>query len=122
MLIYWSGAAIALMGDVDLRQRSGGAQSLDSVLGQLAACCLPSGKPWEGRALFARLDALAGRDVFVPLYDKYANAPGMPPWPATLAALGVQGTGEDVVLDDAAPLSTIRRAILQHPGPAKETP
>lgn len=114
MLIYWSGAAMALMGDVELRRQSGGSQSLDSVLGQLAACCLPSADVWEGRALFRKLDALAGREVFVPLYDKYANAPGMPPWRATLDGLGVKGTGENVVLDHTAPLGAIREAILRH--------
>jgi len=40
MKVYWSGAAIALLADIELRQRSGGTESLDTVLGQLQSCCL----------------------------------------------------------------------------------
>ena len=42
MKVYWSGASLALMADVEIRRRSGGNESLDSVLGQLQQCCLPS--------------------------------------------------------------------------------
>ena len=51
MKIYWSGAAIALLADVELRRRSNGAESLDMVLDRLAQCCLPSDRAWSGPEL-----------------------------------------------------------------------
>lgn len=78
MKIYWSGAALALMADIELRRTSGGVLSLDVALDRLQACCLPSRRAWSGRELFERLDSLAGSDVFVELYERYADAPGFP--------------------------------------------
>jgi hypothetical protein len=78
MKIYWSGAALAMIADIELRHRSGGALSLDVVLDRLEACCLPSRRTWRGRELFERLDALIEADLFVSLYDRYADTAGFP--------------------------------------------
>jgi hypothetical protein len=37
--VYWSGAAMLLRADVELRRRSGGEESLDVVLARWARCC-----------------------------------------------------------------------------------
>ena len=76
--IYWSGAAIALLADVELRRRSGGAESLDVVLDRFQRCCLPSGRRWSGRELFEQFDHLLEEPVFMPLYRRYADSPGFP--------------------------------------------
>ena len=76
--IYWSGAAIALLADIRLRERSGGDESLDTVLGRFQQCCLPSQERWSGVELFTRLDSLLEMPVFMPLYRQYANTPGFP--------------------------------------------
>lgn len=112
MLIYWSGAALALMMDVELRQQTNGQQSLDTVLGKLADCCLPSQSAWEGRELFAKLDVLSGTRVFTRHYDLYADSTGMPPYQQTLNVLGVRVRSGKVVLDDAAPLATTREQLF----------
>ncbi len=111
MKVYWSGAAIALLADIELRQRSGGGESLDTVLGQLQACCLPSRQRWTGRRLFQKLDSFIASPVFMPLYEKYADAPRFPDMQATLADLGVTITPRGVTLDDGQSLSAVRRAI-----------
>lgn len=113
MLIYWSGAAIALMGDVELRRLSKGRESLDTVLGRLATCCLPSPDVWEGKELFRRLDTLSGIAVFVPLYDKYANTPGMPDTRQLLQDLGIMASRKGIVIDSTAPFATHRAAIMR---------
>jgi hypothetical protein len=59
MKVYWSGAALALMADVELRERSGGSETLDDVMARLQACCLPSDRVWSGPELFATRDSLA---------------------------------------------------------------
>jgi hypothetical protein len=76
--IYWSGAAIALLADVELRERSGRSESLDTVLERFQRCCLSSRKRWSGRELFEQFDSLIDEPVFMPLYRRYADAPGFP--------------------------------------------
>lgn len=117
MKIYWAGAALALMADVELRQRSGGAESLDDVLGRFQSCCLPSERAWTAPDFFAQLDVLAGRAVFTPLYRRYADAAGFPDTRALLTRLGVQADGDDVRLRRNADLGQIRLAITA-PDPA----
>jgi len=82
--IYWSGAAIALLADVALRERSGGAESLDVVLDRFQHCCLPSQRRWSGTELFTRFDSLIEEPLFMPLYRKYADTAGFPDFEAAL--------------------------------------
>ncbi len=112
MKVYWSGAAIALLADVELRRRSGGKESLDSVLGQLQECCLPSRRRWSGPRLLRKLDTFLDTPVFMPLYSQYANEDGFPDFSPVLGDLGitVQNDGT-VTLDNSASLVHIRDAI-----------
>jgi len=119
MKIYWSGAIIALMADVELRTRSGGRESLDRVLSQLQLCCLPSVRSWSGTELFQKLDGIVEKPVFMPLYRKYADASGFPGSEAILESLGVTVRDGTVRLNDDAEFAGIRRAIT---GPSLITP
>jgi len=76
--IYWSGAAIALLADIELRERSGGRESLDTVLGKFQHCCLPASKRWSGTEFFRHLDSLIESPVFMPLYRQHADTRGFP--------------------------------------------
>jgi len=76
--IYWSGAAIALLADVQLRERSGGTESLDVVLDRFQRCCLPSQRRWSGPELFTKFDSLIDEPMFMPLYRQYADTAGFP--------------------------------------------
>ncbi len=111
MKVYWSGAAIALMADVKLRELSDGQQTLDSVLRDLQACCLPSDRQWEGMELFAKLDELAGHEIFMPLYLRYANAPGFPDTAVLFERLGLEIRRGRVHVSNAGTLAGIRNAI-----------
>jgi hypothetical protein len=116
MKIYWAGAALALEADVELRRRSGGSRSLDTVLDAFAACCLPSPRTWSGRELFEKFDALAGERLFVPLYQRYANAAGFPDYGAVMKTLGLVVRSGRVRLTDTTPHTGIRDAIMSGPG------
>ena len=107
MKIYWSGAAIALLADVELRRRSGGKESLDTVLGELQQCCLPSKQRWSGIRLFEKLDSFLDEPVFMPLYRQHADAKGFPDMKPVLRDLGVR-LGPDV-----ATLNN-RAAVVRH--------
>jgi hypothetical protein len=115
MKIYWSGAALALMADVELRQRSGGRESLDTVLGQLAECCLPAEKSWSGTQLFQQLDTLLDEPVFMPLYRRYANSAGFPDVRPLLRELGVAYDRQRVQLNKDADLASLRQAMTATP-------
>lgn len=85
MKIYWSGAALALLADLEIRERSDGLDSLDAVLGRFQECCLPSDRRWGGTEFLARLDALLDEPVFMPLYRQHADVAGFPDVAAALA-------------------------------------
>ena len=109
MMIYWSGAAIALLADVELRKQG---QSLNEVLGKLRDCCLPGDRIWRGRELFQKLDELSDTGIFMSLYDRYADTQGMPNLDGLYQDLGIipQSTNQ-VTLDDKAPHADIRKSI-----------
>lgn len=111
MKMYWSGAAIALKADVELRRRSGGRETLDSVLGRLQQCCLPSDRVWQAEELFQKLDTLVEEPIFMGLYRRYADAPGFPDYDDLLSRLGVEEKRLGVSLNNAAVWSDVRRAI-----------
>ena len=117
MKIYWSGAAIAMMADVELRRRSGGRETLDLALEQLAQCCLPSDRSWSGPELFKQLDRFVETPVFMPLYRRYADRSGFPDFRKTFAALGIEVVDGSVRFDDNAELAALRRAITTPPEP-----
>ena len=115
MKIYWSGVSLALMADVELRQRSGGTESLDTVLSRLADCCLPSDDRWTGPELFRKLDTLVDKPLFMELYRRYADTPGFPDARPLLRELGVTDGRDRVRLSETAELAAVRRALTRLP-------
>ncbi len=113
MKIYWSGAALALMADVELREQSGGKESLDSILGKLQQCCLPGDRVWSGEALFQKLDTLATRPVFIPLLRRYADTAGFPDTRDVFVRLGIATGGGKIKFRRNGELSEIRLAITR---------
>jgi hypothetical protein len=113
MKVYWSGAAIALMADVQLRENSGGTETLDDVLEKFQACCLPSDRVWSGPELFAQFDKLVSTPIFMSLYRRYANTAGFPDTSRVFERLGLTVTDGKVRIRRSAELRTIRDAILE---------
>lgn len=113
MKIYWSGAAIALIADVNLREMSDGTESLDKVLDRLQACCLPSDRTWSGEELFARMDTLTEYPIFAALYRRYADTAGFPDTRDVFAKLGMTVSDDgEVKLRKHGDLRDIRLAIM----------
>ncbi len=116
MRLYWSGAAIALLADVELRR--GGANSLDEVVSALQSCCVPSGRSYSAQALCALLDRSGGGGVFSRLQERWVDAHQFPAVDDVLRDLGVVLKDGTVALNDAAPLAAVRRSIMstsEHP-------
>jgi predicted metalloprotease with PDZ domain len=113
MKIYWSGAILALMADVELRERSRGRESLDVALDRLQRCCLPAAERWTGTQLLAQLDRLVDEPVFMPLYRRYADRPGFPDIAPLFGRLGISVIDGQVTLQDEAELAEIRHSIMR---------
>lgn len=113
MKVYWSGAAIALMADVTLRERSDGEETLDTVLQRFHECCLPSRDVWTGPEFFTKLDSLTAEPVFMPLYRRYADTAGFPDTSDVFARLGIGVEDDEVSLRQHGELVDIRQAITR---------
>ena len=116
MRVYWSGAAMALLADVALRQRTGGEQSLDTALAALHDCCLPSERSWSARELMQKLDRLTGTTIFMDLYRKHVDSDQFPELGAVYAELGLQPVSANRLrLDTTAPYAAICEQIMAVP-------
>ena len=113
--VYWAGAAYWLTVDRDLRRESAGANSLDLVLSRFRDCCLPAYRQWRPEDFVARLDALAGSDVFARRYREFAQMRQFPDWRKVYEGLGIRAGGEHLAFDGAARDAAIREAIMAAP-------
>ena len=113
MKVYWSGAALALIADVTLREQSSGEESLDLVLDKLQACCLPSDRMWSGPELFTKMDSLTAYPIFMQLYRRYADTAGFPDMRPLIERLGLSVSNGKVRLRRHAELAGIRLAITE---------
>lgn len=111
--IYWGGASYWLRVDVELRRRTSGHVTVDSVLAKLRDEDRERGV-WTMSGLIERLDTLAGTPVFSSVLHE-AQRQEFPAFEDVLSELGVRGDGERIELDDAAALADIRRAIFAGP-------
>ncbi len=112
MRIYWSGAAIMLKADAQLRALSNGRQSLDTALEGLHGCCFEEGKTWKAKELLAELDVLTGFEVFSGLYEEHVPDEEFPDVEALYARLGVVAANGSISLEPAAPWENIRQFIM----------
>lgn len=116
MRVYWSGAALALTADVTLRTESGGRESLDTVLGRLADCCLPSDRSWTAVELLERMDTLGGDGVFMKLYRRWIDDRAFPDYAPALAALGIKRNGPTLAFSSEPGARRLRDAIMSPAG------
>lgn len=111
--VYWGGAAIALLADVEMRLESKGARSLDDAMKELRRCCGDAEHQWEATKLLEHLDAWYGRPLFTETASAVLRRTDFPDVEATLARLGItKGIHGEARLDDEHPAAAIRRAIM----------
>jgi hypothetical protein len=118
--VYWAGAALALLLDVDLRRASGGARTLDDVLRWMREIPGGLGRPVTAREAIAYVDARLGEPRFGRLAATWLARSEFPDVAPVQAWLGV-AVGEDgnVVLKDGAPGARVREAITARPAPSE---
>lgn len=115
MRVYWSGAAIALLADIRLREQTGNVHSMDTALAALQECCLPSDRIWSAREVFEKLDELTGSHAFKSLYQKHANGRSFPDLSDAYEKLGLSVRNDSLVISAAQPYSGVRAEIMVMP-------
>jgi hypothetical protein len=112
MRIYWTGAAVAMLADVELRQQSKGRVSLDTVLAEFASCHLPSEKLWRVEDFLATLDEIGESDIFMSLYHRYADSARFPDLASAYQQLGLSvGRDNKLQLGDDPPGLSLRTSM-----------
>jgi len=113
MRVYWSGAAIMLKADSELRMLSGGKQSLDSALAKLQECCFDRERTWRARELLSELDRITGTSVFTDLYREHVLDNEFPDVEYTFEQLGLVLRSDSIRFDPDAPWGRIRYYIMK---------
>jgi hypothetical protein len=110
---YWGGALFWLMADVQIRERTGGRKGLEDALRGVLDAGGSIRVAWPlARALDAG-DRACGVRVLGTLHDRMGRRRLEMDLGALLAKLGIVPRDGTAVLDDAAPLAWVRRAILR---------
>ena len=99
--------------DLQLRNRTGGRQSLGTALDQLSRCCASEQRRWSAQEIIVRLDDLTGTTVFSDLVRTQFEGDDYPDYEAVLARAGVKLEGARVEFDASAPWAAERDALMQ---------
>jgi hypothetical protein len=117
---YWGGAMFCLLADVEIRKRTEGRKGLQDALRAIADESGGLRTDWPIERVFRAGDAAVGTPALEDLYAKMKGDPMRPDLDALWTSLGVERDGPNVRLRDDAPLSAVRRAIMQPPQKAAE--
>jgi hypothetical protein len=109
MRVYWTGAAVALLADIALRDAG---SSLDEALRHFRNCCLEEPRDWETGEFLERLDRLTGTEVMSDLGRRYLHSDQFPPLEDAYNRVGLRATGGQIELEPASGASELRRAIM----------
>lgn len=115
--VYWAGAALAFLTDVEARRASG--PSLDGALRSFAECCANSEDDWTAERVLAHLDQSLGAPRFTEHARRWLDRAEFPELDVTLRALGVARGPRGEAIFGRAPNATIRDAIMA-PAPPNE--
>lgn len=112
--VYWSGAAVALLLDVELRRTSGGTRSLDDAMREIRRAVAARTTSVGAAEIVTHLDAWLGRPLFGERTRAQLASREFPATAETLARLGVVvEDGRVTRLDDAAPDAAVRRGVMR---------
>jgi hypothetical protein len=116
---YWGGALFCLLADLEIRERTGNTRSLDDALRGILAAGGDITVSWGIERVFAEGDRATGVPVLAALYRHMKDDPADVDLDALFRRLGIAFHRGRAVLDDSAPLATIRDAIAGRPTPAR---
>jgi hypothetical protein len=111
--IYWGGAMLALLADVQARRRSDGRLGLEDGLRAVLAKGGNATTVWSVDDIVQAVDERLGEPVLRPLVQAHRESGQPANLDGTLRELGVGWGPRGPWLDDAATLQHIRRAIVR---------
>jgi hypothetical protein len=112
MRVYWSGAAIALLADLELRERSGGRESLDTALVELRRRHGPFDRAWSADELLEALDEATGTRVFTDLAARWVGSDQFPNLSDAYRSLGLTPAGDSGLRFVGGPTAARLRAAI----------
>jgi hypothetical protein len=101
------------LADVEIHRRTGNRLGLQDAMRAVVKSSGGLSADWPVSRVFATADAATGTKVFEELYAQMKDSPVSPDLHDLWAKLGVVSDGSTVTLHDDAPLSDVRRAIMQ---------
>ena len=110
--VYWGGAVVALLADVEARRLTNGERGLEQALRAMLA------RGWDARRVVPLRDAIRlvddelGNPILAGLAASYADHGSPVPLDRVLTELGIERRDHSVRLHDDAPLAAMRRAIM----------
>ena len=110
---YWGGAGHWLLADLRIREQTAGRHTLDDVLRAVLAAGGDGTNTWPLAKVLAVGRTVTGVDVLADLHRELGSAPVNVDYDAWWIRLGLRQEAGGLVLDDAAPLAAMRRAIAQ---------
>jgi hypothetical protein len=110
---YWGGALFCLMADVEIRKSTRNKKGLEDGMRGILNAGGSIASDWPINRALETADRATGVPVLEELYRKMRSAPVAPDLGKFWRDLGVDGEGETVTFDDAAPLAAVRKAITQ---------
>ena len=108
--VYWAGAALAFLTDVDSRRNS--ASTLDQALASFAACCAASEDDWTADRVLAALDKTMGRPLFTEHARSWLDRREFPAIEDALRTLGIARGPRGAAIFGPTPHAAIRDAIM----------
>jgi len=120
--VYWAGAAIALMADLEIRDRSDGERSLDDALEHLNACCATRDRPMTGQEAIERLDEVEA-GAFGTIARRHLGSSEFPRLEVAYRRLGLarSASGEMRLLADPEPRA-LRDAVMAPRSDLRDVP
>jgi hypothetical protein len=116
--IYWGGAIVAMLADIEARTRSGGAQGLEHGLRAVLAAGGNASEVWSLQRVVGLIDSRYDAPLLAPLMRTHAHARAAVDLDQLWTRLGVERGAAGVVLRDDAPLSSIRKSVIYGPSRA----
>ena len=109
--VYWGGALFCLLADLEIRERTQNAKSLDDAVRGILAAGGDDTARWTMEYAFDKGDEATGVPVLRQLYQELGFASVDVDLGAIWKKLGLSLQGRDVAFDDTAPEAAIRKSM-----------
>jgi hypothetical protein len=112
---YWGGAMFCLFADIEIRKRTGNRLGLQDAMRGVIAAGGNHEVDWSIERILATADKSVGLDVLTRLHNAWGPKPLTPDLDALWRDLGLAAQGENLEVNDGAPLAAVRKSITEPP-------